>query len=115
MLTYVKATAIGAFIFGCILGSLGARAWMEHSWIPPRIAKSYKVEIRELHRAIDGRCRTAIKDLTSCEMERDNLRDAVKEKCNNVIKYAVMLELENNWLNKVIDHCKCDRGKVPRN
>ena len=112
---YVKNKVIVAFIFGCLLGGLGVRAWMEHSWIPPRIAESYKVELRELRHVIDGRCRTAIKDLNTCDDERNDLIDAVKQKCNNVIKYAVMLEIENNWLNKVIDHCKCDRSKVPRN
>jgi|6_EtaG_2_1085325.scaffolds.fasta_scaffold200145_1 DNA-binding protein Fis len=114
MSTQVKIACGVTFIVGCLLGGLGTRNWMEDSWIPPRIAESYKVEMRELRGVIDGRCRTAIKDLVVCEVERDNLLDAVKEKCNNVIKYAVMLELENNWLNKVIDQCKCDRSKVPR-
>ena len=67
----------------------------------------------ELKKVIDGRCRKRQIKLNACLDERDDLRDAVKEKCNNVIKYAVMLELENNRLNKIVDHCKCDRSKVP--
>ena len=108
----VVATII--FLFGVFVGGVLMYGWVSNTWTSPRHTKNMHVEMQELRKVIDGRCRQGQINLNDCLKERDDLRDAVKEKCNNVIKYAVMLEIENNWLNKVISHCKCDRNSVPR-
>ncbi len=101
---------ISALAFGWLVG----RYALKETWTNPRQAQQMQIEMKELRKFIDNRCNGCTKDLNVCISELHELTAELNVRCKNVIKYAVMLELENNWLNKLLDHCKCKRDSIPK-
>ena len=102
------------FISALALGWLAGRYALQETWTSPHRAQQMQIEMKELRKFIDSRCSGCIPSLNACTFERNNLAAELNIRCKNVIKYAVALEFENSWLNKLVDYCKCDRNSLPR-
>jgi hypothetical protein len=110
----INITSVVLFISALALGWLVGRYALKETWTSPHRTQQMQIEMKELRKFIDSRCDGCTPDLIACTVERRNLAAELNVRCKNVIKYAVALELENSWLNKLVDHCKCDRNSVSR-
>jgi len=110
----INITSVVLFISALALGWLVGRYALKETWVSPHQAQQTQIEMKELRKFIDNRCNGCSKDLNVCVNELHELTAELNVRCKNVIKYAVALELENSWLNKLVDQCKCDRNSVTR-